>query len=326
MDNFEHKRLALLRILEILQKYSDDRHPIMQDEIAQRLERDYGIKIERKAIGRNISLLKEAGYDIMQSKKGSYLVDRNFEDSELRMLIDGVLTSKYITERHSKDLIEKLCRQANVYFRSHVKNIYSVGDWSKTDNCEVFYNIEIIDEAIEKGKQITFDYNKYGADKKMHKTDAHTASPYQLILHNQRYYLMALSEKYSGVSYYRLDRITNIQISNGDVTDIRTLEGYQSGINYRKLASSLPYMFSDMPEEVEFLANENIIDQVLDWFGFDVKLSKQKDGRIKVSACVSPKAMGYWALQYVDSVEVISPLSLRQTIKESLKDGLKKYE
>ena len=74
---------------------------------------------------------------------------------------------------------------SNKYFRSHVKNIYSVNDWSKTDNQALFYNIELIDDAIEHGKQIKFDYNKYGIDKKPHRTKTHRASPYQLILHNQ---------------------------------------------------------------------------------------------------------------------------------------------
>ena len=118
MNSLEPKKLALLRILQILEEYSDFDHPLKQEEIARYLEKDYGIEIERKAIGRNLSLLKEAGYDISSDRRGSYLESRNFEDSELRMLIDGVLASKYITAKHSKELIERLCSQANKYFRA----------------------------------------------------------------------------------------------------------------------------------------------------------------------------------------------------------------
>ena len=186
MDNLEPKKLAIIRILLIFEKYRDCDNPLTQEDIARRLEQEYGINIERKAVSRNISLLKEAGIGIESRRAGSYLDSRRFESAELRMLIDGVLCSKYITAKHSADLIDRLCGLSNQYFRSHVKNIYSVNEWCKTENQALFYNIEIIDDAIELGKQITFDYNKYGLDKKLHKSAFHTASPYQLLLHNQR--------------------------------------------------------------------------------------------------------------------------------------------
>ena len=193
MDNLEPKKLALIRIWQIFHKYSDYDHPLTQDDIAAYLESDYGIVIERKAISRNISLLKEAGVDIESRRAGSYLESREFEDSELKLLIDGVLCSQHINPKHSSDLIEKLCRLSNKYFRSHVNNIHSVGDWNKTENKALFYNIEMVDTAIEEGKQLQYDYNKYGLDKKLHKSSFQRVTPYQLILHNQKYYLMAHS-------------------------------------------------------------------------------------------------------------------------------------
>ena len=120
MDSLEPKKLALIRIYQVFKEYSDYDHPLTQDDISNHLEKNYGITIERKAISRNISLLKEAGIEIESRRAGSYLESRDFEDSELRMLIDGVLASKYITANHSKDLIEKLCKLSNKYFRSHV--------------------------------------------------------------------------------------------------------------------------------------------------------------------------------------------------------------
>ena len=194
MSSFEPKKLALIRILQILQKHSDFNHPLTHEDIGMMLENEYGIIIERKAVGRNLSLLKEAGFDIESKRNGSYLESRDFDDAELRMLIDGVLSSKYITANHSKDLIERFCGLSNRYFRSHIKNIYSVNDWSKTDNQALFLNIELVDEAIEQVRQIHYDYNKYGLDKKLHKSSYQRVSPYQLILHNQRYYLMGYSD------------------------------------------------------------------------------------------------------------------------------------
>ena len=203
MDSFEPKKLALLRIWQILQKYSDYDHPLTQDDIALHLENDYGIVIERKAISRNISLLKEAGIEIESRRAGSYLETREFEDSELKLLIDSVLCSQHINPRQSSDLIEKLCRLSNKYFRSHVKNIHTVKDWNKTENAALFYNIEMVDKAIEEGKQLQYDYNKYGLDKKLHKSSFQRVTPYQLILHNQRYYLMGYNEKWKEMRYYR---------------------------------------------------------------------------------------------------------------------------
>lgn len=311
--------------MQIFKDYSDYNHPLKQEDIANYLEKEYSVVIERKAISRNISLLKESGIEMKSSRQGSYLDERDFEDSELRMLIDGVLSSKYITANHSKDLIEKLCKLSNKYFRSHVKNIYSVNDWSKTDNQALFYNIELIDDAIEHGKQIKFDYNKYGIDKKLHRTKTHRASPYQLILHNQRYYLMFRSEHWHNMAYYRVDRITNMKILDLPETPITSTESFERGINYKEIASSLPYMYTDKIEPIDFVAYHCIIDQIVDWFGNEVKFTEIDKDYVSVSIKASPNAMEHWAMQYINYVEVTKPITLREKIKENLNKGLNKY-
>lgn len=325
MNALEPKKLALIRILQILQRYSDEKHPLTQDEIAGFLEREYGIVIERKAISRNMSLLKEAGIEIESGRDGSWLSIREFEDSELHMLIDGVLSSRHITAKHSKDLIDKLCGLSNKYFRSHVKNIHSVNEWSKTDNQALFYNIELIDDAIEKGCQIEFDYNKYGIDKKLHRTKIHKASPYQLILHNQRYYLMSLNERWKNMAYYRVDHITNMKISDERLTPLNTVEGFENGIDYSMFSTALPYMFTDSIERIVFYADTGIVDQIVDWFGQSAKIEQAED-KLKVTVKASPMAMEYWAMQYLNFVEVVSPMELRNRIKENLKNAMWKYE
>ena len=324
MTSLEPKKLALLRILQILEQYSDIDHPLKQEDIARYLDRDFGIVIERKAIGRNILLLKDAGYDILSDRRGCYLVSREFEDSELRLLIDGVLASKHITAKHSKELIEKLCSLSNKYFRSHVKNIWSVNEWSKTDNQALFYNIEIVDAAIEQGKQIAFCYNKYGADKKLHKTSDQRVTPYQMILRNQRYYLIACNEKWKNLGHYRLDRITDIRLTDEPATPLRSLPGHESGIDYKEYATSLPYMFTDKPESVEFLADPAIIDQIVDWFGDNARIEQSGD-KLKVYVKASPMAMEYWAMQYLNFVEILSPISLRSRIAANLEAARGKY-
>ena len=327
MESFEPKKLALIRIWQILKDYSDYDHPLTQDDIAKHLENEYGIVIERKAISRNISLLKEAGIEIESKRAGSYLEGRDFEDSELKLLIDGVLCSKHITAKHSKDLIDRLCGLSNKYFRSHIKNIYSVNDWGKTENQALFYNIEIVDVAIEQKLRIGYDYNKFGIDKKLHKSSYQVVTPFQLILHNQRYYLMAYCEFWGNMVFHRLDRITNMKLTEKKATDLQTIPGYKNGIDYKKLASARPYMFSDEPERIDFVADAGIVDQIIDWFGNDIKISKNSDDekKINVSVLVSPNAMEHWAMQYINYVEVTAPKAIRDRICESLQNGIAKY-
>lgn len=320
----ESKKLALIRIAQILHDYSDERHPLSQEEIVRLLERDYNLTVERKAVGRNLALLKEAEMDIISTPRGCYLERRQFEDSELKLLIDGVLCSKHITAAHSKQLIEKLAKQSNIYFKKHIKNVYSVNERNKTDNKELFLNIELADEAIERGRQITFTYNKYGADKKLHKSATHTASPYQMILHNQHYYLMALNEKWRNMGYYRMDKITGMAVTDTPLTPLKSVEVYEDGISYKDLSSAMPYMFTDKPEHIEMLIDGGILDQVIDWFGYDIAIEPCGE-RYKVTLKASPSAMEFWALQYVKYAEITFPSSLRERIAQTLEEGVQKY-
>ena len=327
MATLEPKKLALLRIWQILQKHSDYDHPLTQEDIIKYLEKDYGIEIERKAVGKNIADLRDAGIDIGSRRAGSYIDSREFEDSELKLLIDGVLQSKHITAKHSKDLIEKLCGLSNKYFRSHVKNVYSVNDWSKTENQALFYNIEVVDEAIATGKQIQYDYNKYGVDAKLHKSSFQRVSPYQLILHNQRYYLMGYSDYCGNMTFHRMDRISNMRIYEKPATPITSVKGYENGLDFKQIASTMPYMYTDTPERIEFIADEWIVDQIVDWFGKDIRMSvlPDNDKKVKVELVASPNAMEHWALQYLNYVEVRRPESLRTRIAEAIKNATHKY-
>lgn len=323
----EPKKLAILRIMQILEQNTDKEHPLKQTEIAEKLEKEYGIVLERKAIGKNIQLLKDSDIEIESTPFGCYLSGRKFEDSELRLLIDGVLASNYISERQSKDLIEKICSLSNNYFRSNHQYIHSVGEWNNSSDSGLFYNIELIDDAISKGVRIKFEYNKYKVDKKLQKSSEPTVSAYQLILKNQRYYLMALNEKYGNITNYRVDRIRNIKLLDEKITPLRSVDGYEDGINYKALSTQYPYMFSDKPERVVFETQESMVDQIIDWFGKDITITKSKndENSIEVSLLCSPMAMQYWALQYLDRVEIKSPATLREKIYKTLKENTEKY-
>ena len=322
----EKKKNALIHTLQILQKYSDSDHPLTQEAIIRHLANDYGITVERKAVGRNIALLKDANFDIETTKRGSYLSYREFDDSELRLLIDGVLASRHITAQHSRALIDKLCNLSNIYFRTNIKNIYAVDHLSKSDNTQFFLNISIVDEAVESGKQIAFTYNRYGADKRLHETARHKVSPYQLLLHNQHYFLMARDERWQDLRFYRLDKITKMEITEEASVPLRSVEGYENGIDYRALMLGLPYMFPSPFERIVLLVDADVADHIVDWFGDIAHIAKAEGDKLRVTLNASPKAMVYWAMQYLNKVEVLSPLSLREEIKANLAAAVKKYE
>ena len=322
----EAKKTLILRIYQVLERYSDQEHPLKQQDIIELLYRDYGVECERKAVGRNISYLKEAGCDIETDGRGTYLASRSLENAELRLLIDSVLCSRHINSAHSKQLIDKLIGFGGRDFKSLVKHVYSVKDWEKSQNKDFFLNIEIADEAIEQGKKIQFKYNRADINGNFYVTDTHVGSPYQMLLHNQRYYLMLRDDKYEGISYDRLDKITDMRIIDEDAYPLNEIDGYKHGINYKEIATGLPYMFSDAPQVITLKCKEFMTDELVDWFGRNFSAMPAESGYFTATVKASPRAMLYWALQYNDNVEVLSPESLRKDVIAALKSTLAAYE
>ena len=136
---------------------------------------------------------------------------------------------------------------------------------------------------------------------------------------------MALNEKWGNIGYYRMDRITNICLSDTPLTPLKALKGYEAGIDYRRFSSSLPYMFSDEAQKISFKAPEWMADQIVDWFGFDFKVEKAEDSDCIFNINASPRAMEYWAMQYLNFVEVLQPFDLIEKIKNNIQSALQKY-
>ena len=323
--SLESKKILILRIYQILSEYSDAEHPLTHKRILEILYRDYGAEAERKAVGRNIAYLAEAGIDIVSTRQGCYIADKVFEEGELRLLIDSVLCNRHVNELHSKNLITKLVKMGGRNFKSRVKHVYALPDWSKSENKAFFYNIETVDEAIERNSQITFAYNKYGVDKKLHARARHRVSPYQMVLRNQHYFLLCYEEYWKNITFFRMDKITDIALTDKPRTPIREIKGYENGINYKELALSRPYMFPDKPEKTEILCPEWFIDEIIDWFGKEISVKPAEGESILVTLSASPKAMEYWAMQYADYAEVLSPRHLRERIKEKIVAAAGKY-
>lgn len=126
------------------------------------------------------------------------------------------------------------------------------------------------------------------------------------------------------MAFYRVDHITNMAVTEDKITPLTNIEGYENGINYSELATALPYMFTDKLEQIVFYAAEGIVDQIVDWFGQNAKIEREND-QLKVTVKASPTAMEFWAMQYLNYVEIVTPVKLRDRIRENLKNGLEKY-
>ena len=341
MSNLRRKKLNFA-ILEILRQYSDEDHKLSQNDIIELLERDYDMKADRKSVKRNITSLLEMGYPIdfketlrmYPNKNGemeeSYILsdfwlDREFADSELRLLIDSVLFSKHIPYSQCKELVEKLEGLSNRYFKSRVRFIRTLPE-TKPKNAQLFYTIEIIDEAIAAGKQIAFIYNEYGTDKKLHprRDREYVVNPYQMAATNGRYYLIGNYDKYDNLANYRLDRITNIRLLD---TPVKPKEHVKDGKQFslpKHMAEHL-YMFSGESIPVTFRMKKNILNDVIDWFGSEIAFTDETEDEVTARVTVNWSAMRYWAQQYCRFVRILTPNDLAQTVKEDLQSALENY-
>ena len=331
MNSSEPKKLLILRILDILTEYSDCEHKLHQGDIMNLLRLNYGIECERKAVARNVEYLQDAGYDIVSDKSGTYLAERKFEVGELRLLIDSVLANRNVCKSHTKELVGKLAKEGGKYFKNYTKHVINLDDWQKQESKEYFYNIELLCEAIEKKRQVLFFYNSYGFDKKLHnrKDEKRLVNPYQLLLKNGFYYLICNYDNHDNGVYCRVDRITGIEILEKPVKPFTKVKEFENGLNIGRISNRLPYMFDDKAEEIVFESRnsaDDMINNVLDWFGNDVKMERTSEGNIRFRLYASPRAMRFWVLQFGRYIKVLKPQSLIEIIKADITEMQKIYE
>ena len=162
-----NKKMLNMLILEILRKYTDEDHALTQQEILKLLDKNYGMECDRRSVKNNILCLKEMGYDISM-EKGYRLLSREFDDAELRILIDSVLFFKSISTRQAKGLIKKLRDMASNFFNAKVSHVSNLPDLNRTDNKQAMYTLDVINDAIADKRKISFIYNEMGTDFKLH--------------------------------------------------------------------------------------------------------------------------------------------------------------
>ena len=343
------KKMLIMNILDILKRYTDEEHKLSQKQIMDILWSDYDMAADRKTVARNLSNLMAAGYPIecrddvartyinkQGEKETSYILsdfylERDFTDAELRLLIDSLLFSKHIPYSQCKELVEKLEGLSNKYFSAHVKHVHTMTGITSPNN-QLFWTIEVLDEAIEKGLQVAFNYNTYQTDKKMHPKENSDGSvrefvvnPYQMAATNGRYYLICNYDGKPNLANCRLDRITNIRLLD---TPIKPKEQVQGGKQFslpKHMAEHL-YMFSGESIPVTFRMKKTIMNDVIDWFGTDIIFMDETEDEVTARVTVNWSAMRYWAQQYCRFVRILTPTDLAETVKNDLTDALKVYQ
>ena len=338
------KKMLIMNILDILKKYTDENHRLSQKEIMDILEREYDMKVERKAVKRNLLNLIDYGYHVEYSesvrinKNGEeenvytdWYLEREFSDAELRLLIDSLLFSRHIPYSQCKMLIEKLENLSNRYFKSRVKHIQTLPD-NELPNRQLFYTIEILDQAITKGRQVSFHYNEYHTDRMLHpridqegNVRTYIVNPYQMAAVNGRYYLICNYDKYDDVSNYRVDRITDIKLLETPVKPMKKVKGLEHGLNLPKHMAEHVYMFTGESVPVTFRAKKYLMTDLFDWFGKDMKFSDETEEEVTVRVTVNLDAMRKWALQYALHVKVLKPERLVDMLKEDVRQAAEQY-
>lgn len=332
------KKMIIINIMEILKKYSDVNHRLTQNTIKEKLKTEYLMDVDRKTIKRNLMNLLELDCGVecreifKKDKSGEesfictdwYMV-REFDDSELRLLIDSILFSKHIPHIQCKELIAKLKGLSNIYFDKKVNHICNLPE-NQPENKELFYTIDVLDDAISKKQKVAFVYNSYGIDKKLHpkREEKYIVSPYQMVATNGRYYLICNYDNYDNLSYYRIDKISGIEMLSCSAKSIKkTKEG---NINLSRHMAEHIYMFSGESERVKFKTKSSLIDQVIDWYGEDADIQMINQDECVVSVFVNKDAFFYWSMQYSIHIEVIEPLDIRNRIKQSAEQMCEKYK
>ena len=175
------KKMVNIYILNILREFSDENHALTQQDILKQLESDYDVICDRRTVKAYVDEWIELGWDIVYDK-GYKLISREFDDAELRILIDSVLFSKSISTRQAQTLIKKLQGFASKYFNAKVSHVCNLPDLNRTVNRQAMYALGIINDAISAKKKIEFIYNEMGTDFKLHpkRKDPYVVNPYQI--------------------------------------------------------------------------------------------------------------------------------------------------
>ncbi len=326
MPKSDNQKLKILYILDYLQKNSHREHPVRAAELIAMLESEHDISCDRKTIYSDIAALQDYGVDIVSlpgKNGGYYIASRNFELPELKLLIDAVQSSRFLTEKKSRELIGKLCSQCSVHDARLMRRDVLVSGRVKSMNETIYYNVDAIQEAIAQNRQITFRYFDWdlGGKRKYRERD-YQASPYGLCQDNENCYLLAHSPRH-GVTSYRVDRMTDIRLTEEARTPCPELTG-KALVEH---ANRLFQMYSGEETTVKLRFHRSLINVVVDRFGRDILLIPDDETHFvfTVNVAVSPMFLS-WVIGFGSKARILYPQSVIDQCTQLCREAMEQYQ
>ena len=322
MSKCENQKQKLLLVRDYFEQMTDPEHPVTVPELLKYLEK-CGLTAERKSVYADIQALIDFGMDIEQSPKGYYLSSRTFELPELTLLVDAVQSSKFLSERKSLALLDKLEKLTSVYEASTLRRKVVVTGRIKTINESIYYNVDRIHAAVSNNSQISFKYFDWGVDRQRHfRGGLRTASPYTLIWDDEYYYLLAHTQEH-GLTHFRVDKMTEIN----ETGTPREFTEETRNLDIAAYSKKVFNMFHGETVKVRLRFENKLAGVVIDRFGKDCMLIPDGPEHFVLTTdiSVSPMFLG-WLAGFGSRVKILSPDSVVQEMKDLLGSSLSLYE
>ena len=325
MPKSDNQKLKIFYILDYLEAHSNEKHPIRASELISMLDRNYNIRCDSKTVYSDVAALQDYGIDIVSvpgKNGGYYIASRNFELPELKLLIDAVQSSRYLTEKKSKELIEKLCSQCNEQDAKLMRRTVLVSGRVKSMNETIYYNVDAIQEAIAQNKQVAFRYFDWDfGGKRKYREKEYLASPYGLCQDHENCYLLAFSERH-GITSYRVDRMTDIHLTETARIPCPELTGKA----LHEHAKRLFQMFSGDAVDVKMRFHKSLLNVVIDRFGKDTMLIPDGEEwfNFTVKVAISPMFLS-WIIGFGAKAKILHPQSVADQCKQLCLEAMSQY-
>ena len=319
MAKRENQKQKLFRLLEILMRETDDEHGLSMSDIISRLG-EYGISAERKSIYDDLLTLEELGFYVSHTatKPPLYKLDNKvFELAELKMLVDAVQSSKFITAKKSREIIGKLALFAGTHKSRELSRQVYVEDRVKTVNPSAIYSIDSIHNAINEDRKLRFKYFDYDGEKNKvlrNGGNPYTVSPCALMWDDEKYYLVAYDEDAEIIKNFRVDKMLDTSV----LPLVRKHGGVLDYFNPADYSKKIFGMYGGREELVTIECREKLAGPVIDRFGCDPVFAKTDFGfKFSIRIMVSPTFFA-WVLGFGEDMRIVGPLDVKREFKETL--------
>lgn len=325
------QKLKLLYLRDILLNKTDDEHGMTTAEIINALA-EYNIKSERKSIYDDLNALELYGVDICKEKTSTtkyYVGNRDFELAELKLLVDAIQSSKFITRKKSMELIEKLEKLVSVHQGQQLKRDVFITNRVKGLNEKIYYVVDRLQTAILNNKKVSFLYMKWELteNRKIVKTarkngERYVISPIWLCWNDENYYLIAYDSDADRIKNYRVDKIESVEILDDEREQNDKILNFDGAKYSKKLFS----MYGGEEFDVTMLVDNELVGVIADQFGDDVFIVKENDNSFRFSSKISISSQFYaWVFGFGGSVKILSPKKVVDGYKQHIEAVYKNY-